>query len=706
MIYIIKKSTALKTEQLTPIILSVFAAMAMISSLMFAERAEAANERVDDYVLEEIIVTTRRREESLLDVPESISVFEAQIIEDAEIDEIADFAQLTPGVVVQQGFQGGDRPIVVFRGVGQVGGSAPSVIILSDGIYMPAGDPLRNQLFDIQQIEVVKGPQGSLYGRDTIGGVINVISKEPEEEFGGQLQLSYLHKAKQAAIKGVINIPLIEDVLYSRISAGFSESDGFFTNAAGADQDFREESYLRSRFLLMPNEQTRVDVRFGYNKFDNGYNAAFFSSDADTTIDDIGFLNAVDYDRGFNKREVTDAAVKLEIELDDVTVTSISQIVDSEQNLVQDADFNLAPGLQIVRDSLTKEQTWSQELRLTSASDVDIRWLAGVFYETTGNEFQFSDTEINLLGFLTGGSNELDTERHAIFAQVDADLSEHLTASLALRYDDTQRDLNVITPVLAKASDSTYRMTPKFSLTYNWTDKMSTYVTYGEGFRSGGFDAVTNIPFADEELKSYELGLKATLLENRLNLTAAAYRIDYSDQQVSVLTTDPGSGTLLVTTVNLGESETTGLELALQYQATDNFVVSVAADVMDTEILKDPDPGVKGNETPFSTDYTLSTSGQYTVALNNGLSIVNRISYYYQGDQTWDKANTMVQDAYGTLAARVALEGESWFIALSGENLLDEQYNDQLFTNFGVPGLNAVYPGLPRRWTITVSNRF
>lgn len=673
-----------------------------VSTVVNAE----ASAHVADISLEEITVTARRREESLLEVPESISVFGAQQIEDAEIDEIADFAQLTPGVVVQQGFQGGDRPIVVFRGVGQIGGSAPSVIILSDGIYMPNGDPLRNQLFDIQQIEVVKGPQGSLYGRDTIGGVINVISKAPEETLSGAFQASYLEEAEQTAVKGAINIPLIEGTLYSRLSAGYLDSDGFFVNAGGHDQDFREESYVRARFLYTPSDAVTADVRIGYNEYDNGYNAAFFAFDADTYYEDIDALNAVDYARGFNRREVWDAALKLEVETGMGGLTSITQMVDSEQNLVQDADFGFAPGLQIVRDTLTEEDTWSQELRLASPDEGRLRWLVGVFYEESEIDFRFFDTEVNFLGLLSGGANRIETERHAIFSQVDLDLTERLTASVALRYDDTERDLDVTSPVAVKDSASSYMLTPKVSLSYSWTENVSTYFTYGEGFRSGGFDAVTNIPFADEELKSYELGVKSMLLDGRLSLTAAAYFIDYSDQQVAVLTTDPVSGNLLVTTENLGESETKGFELGVQYQASDNLVLSVAADVMDTEIKMDPDPSVEGNETPFSTDYTLSASGQYNIPLANGMNLVSRLAYYYQGDQTWDKGNTMIQDSYGTLGARIALESEKWFVALSGENLLDEEYNDQIFANFGIPGLNAVYPGLPRRWTLTVSTRF
>lgn len=661
---------------------------------------------VEGFTLEEVVVTARRREESLLDVPESISVFGEQLITDAEINEIADFAQLTPGVVVQQGFQGGDRPIVVFRGIGQIGGSAPSVVILSDGIYLPGGDPLRNQLFDIQQIEVVKGPQGSLYGRDTIGGVINVISKEPDDVLGGVLQASYLDEAKEKSLKGAINVPLIDGVLYTRLSAGHLKSDGFFVNASGSDQDFREESYIRNRILFMPTSNVTVDARIGYNEYDNGYNAAFFSTDADTYYDDVGSLNAVDYSQGFNKREVLDGAIKVEIEFEESILTSITQSVSSEQNLVQDADFGLAPGLQIVRDSETEEDSWSQELRLASSGDTSLRWLVGVFYEDTETSFKSSDNELNLLGLLSSSSNGTDAKRHAVFSQFDYDVSDRLTASLALRYDDTERNLDVITPVASKASASSYMTTPKFSLTYGWTDEIKTYITYAEGFRSGGFDPITTLPFNDEELASYELGFKSVLLDGRLSFNAAAYFIDYTDQQVSVLTRDSVTNNLITTTENLGKSETKGIELELQYLVSESLSVNLAADVMDTEIKEDPNADVLGNQTPFSTDYTLSASGQHTLALSSGLDMVSRLSYYYQGDQTWDKGNTMVQDAYGTLAARIAIQSEDWFVALSGENLLDEDYNDQIFTNFGVVGQNAVYPGLPRRWTVTVSTTF
>lgn len=689
---------------------SMMAAGLALSSPLFAEpvskQGDVSSEELSSVFLEEVVVTARRREESLMDVPESISVFGETAIADAEIDEIADFAALTPGVVVQQGFQGGDRPIVVFRGIGQIGGSAPSVVILSDGIYAPNGDPLRNQLYDIQQIEVVKGPQGSLYGRDAIGGVVNVISKPPEEELNGAVQATYMPKAGQESVKGVVNIPLVEDKLYARLSGGYLESDGFFENATGQDHDFRDESYARVKLLYTPNDTTDVDFRFGYNKYENSYNAAFFANSDDVYYDDVGSLNAVDYTDGFNEREVFDAAVKVNIGFEGFEFTSITQLVDSEQNLVQDADFGFLPGGQLVRDSLTNDKTWSQELRLTSDGDDPLRWLVGVFYEANELEFEREDTEIISSTLFSRSSNSVETERYAVFSQFDYDLNEKITLSGALRFDHAERDLDVSLPIPASENFNSERVTPKGSITYALSDDVSVYATYAEGFRSGGFDPVTNIPYEDEDLTSKEIGLKSSLLDGRMNLTVAAYLIDYTEQQVAVLTTDPVTNALIVTTENLGASETKGVELAIDYRPSEHWLLSLSADVMDTEITKDPDSSVEGNSTPFSTDYTISASVQHNREFLSDLMLVSRFAYYYQGDQTWDKGNDQVQESYGTATARFALEHEKWSVSISGENLFNTEYNDQIFANFAIPGLNAVYPGLPRRWTLSASVRF
>lgn len=662
--------------------------------------------------IESIVVTARRFEESLLDVPESINVFSSELIQDADIKQIDDIARLSPGVVVQQGFQGGDRPIVVFRGVGQIGGSAPSVLVLTDGVYAPVGDPLRNQMFDIERIEVIKGPQGSLYGRDSIGGVINVITKRPEDDVSGNLVASYEKESKEKRISGTINLPIAKDVLYFRLAASSLDSDGYFLNLNGSEHDTRSESFVRARALYYPSDFVEIDVRVSHNEFDNGgYNASFFANDDQTYIDDEsvgGVLNSVDFDDGYNKRTVNDAAVKVVWDInDDLVLTSISQITDSKIDLLQDADFQLVEGLQIARNSITQDDAWSQEIRLSSAATEEFRWLIGAFYEDAEFAFSFDDEELNIpLGPTTSGSNSVETERMAIFGQVDWQLNDSINSTIALRHDKTERDLNVTRPAVSRGSAETSITSPKVSVSYALANNSSLYVTYGEGFRSGGFDPVTNISFDDETLKSTEIGFKSTFLEGRLFLTSAIYRLDYEDQQVAVVITDEDSGALITTTENLGESETIGFELGLSYSTKNGFDLTAGLDILDSEITQDPDESVVGNTTPFATDYTFNVAVQRSFNISSELELSTRLAYYHQGSQNWDKLNENAQDAYGLLSARISLESRSWFVALSGQNVLDEEFNDQLFSNFAIPGLNVVHPGQPARWNLSVGWRF
>ncbi len=694
-------STALAT------ILAVNAATASAQEEVEPSDAQTAPEAaVADDRTNTIVVTARRREESLIDVPESISVFTAQTIEDAEIDEAADFAQLTPGVVVQQGFQGGDRPIIVFRGVGQIGGNAPSVVLLSDGVYLPAGDPLRNQLFDIERIEVVKGPQGALYGRDTIGGVINVITREPENysEFSGRASYG---SGDEMNLAGAISVPIVDDSLFFRLSGSYLKADGFFENANGTDQDFREEFFTRAR-LIWDTEPVKVDFRASFNGFENGYNSGFLSADASTYLDDVGgLLGVVDLDDGFNERDVFDAALKLDIDIGFATLTSISQYVNSRQTLRQDADFSLAPGLQIVRTTDTDYSALSQELRLVSPAEDRLRWIVGAFYEDNQTEFDTRDEEILVgLGLLGGSANETTGSRTGIFGQLDFDLTERLTLSGAMRYDkDTQEQLVLgIGPVAAPTRQETSQYSPKLSLTYEFSEDVTGYVNYGEGFRSGGFDAASSLPFGAELLESYEIGLKTDMLGGRLRATLAAFQIDYANQQVAVLITDPNTGNLTTSTENLGESELRGIEFSLNATPIDGLDLFANFDYLDTEIKNDPDPTVIGNQTPFRTEYTLSLGGQYRAPITDGLDLVLRGEWYRQGPQTWNKANTLVQEAYDLVSVRAAIETERWSLAVSGENIFDEEFNDQIFEI--VPGLNFTYPGLPARWRATAALKF
>ncbi len=653
-----------------------------------------------------IVVTARRREESLIDVPESITVFSAQNIADAEIDEAADFAQLTPGVVVQQGFQGGDRPIIVFRGIGQIGGTAPSVVLLSDGVYLPAGDPLRNQLFDIERIEVVKGPQGALYGRDTIGGVVNVITKAPGNypEFG--LRATY-GSGDEFSAAGAASVPLVEDSLFLRVSGSYLESDGFFDNANGTDQDVREEYYGRAR-LIWDSAPVKVDLRASLNGFKNGYNAGFLSTNASTYIDDVGGrLSVVDLDDGFNERDVFDVALKLDVDAGFATITSISQYVHSEQTLRQDADFSFAPGLQIVRTSDTNYKALSQELRLVSPTEDRFRWIAGAFYESGETDFATQDEEILAgLGLLGGTSNSTDGERFGLFGQFDLDITDRLTVSGAMRYDRDVQEQSVLSvlPVVQNNRQVTAEFSPKLSLTYEISDEATAYVSFGEGFRSGGFDAASSLPFGAELLESYEAGLKTEFMNGRLRAQLAAFHINYSNQQVAVLITDPNTGNLITTTDNLGKSEIRGIEFSLNASPVAGLDLFANVDYLDTEITDDPNPAVIGNQTPFRTEYTLSLGGQYRQPLGGDLDLVLRSEWYRQGPQTWNKANTLVQESYDLVSVRAAIETSRWSVAISGENIFDAEFNDQIFEV--APGLNFTYPGLPARWRATAAIKF
>ncbi|MBW7836535.1 MAG: TonB-dependent receptor [Sphingomonadales bacterium] len=695
-------------------VLNGASAMALALAGLAATPANANDGQA--FALEEIVVTATRRALNLQEVPQSITAFSARQIEVQGITEIADFAIVTPGITVVQGFFGGDTPAIVFRGLGALAGAAPSVGLLVDGVNLPAGEPLRNRMFDLERIEVVKGPQAALYGRDTIGGVINVITRQPTNELEGRFNASY-GSADTYTVDGAISGPLVEDRLLARISASHLKSDGFFRNFGGFRQDYREESSFRGQLKWLASEDVSITLYSGYLDVHNGYNAAFFNFDSDDRYiqDNDNLLDSEE--PGFNKRTNWDTALKVEADLGFAEMTSITQYQKIRGKLALDGDFGLIrlggmelppfTGLKVNSDLKTRD--FSQDMRLVSPTEHSFRWIAGAFFASQRRDLELG-TDLFIGDFLVPTPpvvSEFKDTNWSIYGQLEYDLTDALTVSGALRYSEDKHHHSDVPNALKEDV-----ITPQVIVKYQVTSDLMMFGSYAQGYRSGGFDVNTGHPYLSEKTKNWEVGVKSAWFDNRLTANVSAYHISYTDQQITTIVTLP-SGALGGGTANVGDTRLKGVEVEVNAVPARNLTLSATATFADSNVRTGEDAFV-GYPLPYNIPFKSSLAGQYVFDLGDELQLMTRGEWVYFDGQHWGTSispgtglrRVLEQSAYSRVNLRAMLTFQGFTLAGDVQNLFNTKYNDQLYPDLAAGGWHATYPGLPRRYTVELGVRF
>lgn len=672
--------------------------------------------------MEEILVTSRKRVENLMDVPDQITVFTSQKIEDAGIDNVVDASQLTPGVY----FSGDWSPTVntfTIRGISNnPNGDAPVAFVV-DGVVYGNSFLISQDLFDIEQIEILKGPQGALYGKGSTAGAVSITTKRPTNDPELKVKLRAANGSDYRAMASYSG-PLIEDKLLFRLSGSIRDFDGVIDNEFVDDPvDFREESSIRGRLLYLPTDNLTIDLRAGY--FDADHSGTRWR--AENVPVGLGIPTGGVIQEDFitqGSTTVEDYSLRVDYETDFATFTSITSDQSIEAPRSVDLDFTQ---LSIIEASIDPEDAdiFTQELRITSNNnDARIRWIVGAFYQkqerfrtisawlnTTGAPYDPADK--NLVQILSN-PDEQENEVTAYFGQVNIDLTDQLELSLGLRYDEDERT-NEITGDNETFSDTQ----PKVTLSYQPNEQWTFYATYSEGFRSGGFNAsdVFQDRFDQEELENYELGFKANLFGGRLDLSGAAYYMDFSNQQFFLFSTTDAVQSL----VNAKSSEITGVELEFHAQITDRLTIDGGVNYIDSE-LKElgefpafdiPEEQINGNDLLFTPEYTFNLSGQYMIPIENryGIDVIARADFIRYGRMYWgiDNVESESQEPYNLLNLRLSLEKDDWRISLYADNVNDKEYDTFCFIGRFIGnsmGINPCFDGNPRRYGIEVSMNF
>ncbi|NKB45792.1 MAG: TonB-dependent receptor [Alphaproteobacteria bacterium] len=722
------------------------AALAMSTSLI-APEALAQN-----LAIEEITVTARKRSESLLEVPLAITAFTETDLERQNIQALEDLAQWTPSLQFQDVNGAFQNPAI--RGLTQTDQSSPqgNVGVFIDGVYLNNRSGLEFGLLDLQRIEIVKGPQSALYGRNTFGGAINYVTKQPElGEFGGRIE-GTAGTRDRYSLSGNLNIPL-GDVAAIQLFGGFSEFDGTIPNVRTGERlgGWNTRDVFGAKIYAEPTENTRVTLFAARNKVDNE-TPALALSDAATnncgsdTVNPFGvprqtlFCGLHDRATEVNLSEGAQGLIgandlfyaKLEHDFDFATLTALASHTDSGFTLQVDTASNpnainipfFIPGLSVqslIDASTPKGDADSYEIRLASADDSAIGWTIGGFH--------YNSFDIDTLGvfFLPLGDPNgeavpfferqrvVRTKATSVFGSLDYDFTDQLTASVELRYTDEKLELINSTTGEEQKFDF---FAPRFTIDYQANDDQLFYANVGRGVKTGGFN--TNVAeglaertFGEETNWTFEIGSKSTLFDGRMVATVSAWYVDWKDLQVqTAVANSPVSAVQ-----NFGEARSIGIELDTSINVTENFVVRGAVAVMDPQ-YKDgfiegeataacgefvntiiTTPGcsaeVGGNTISRTSDFQFSVSGTYTVPeIFQDYDMYVRADFSHEAEKFDTGLNFASQGDINLANARVGFVNENLEIAFWVDNVFDRSWNRRVtsvpFTAEGAPNSGVV----------------
>ena len=722
---------------------------ALAGAASMAQAQEAPVQAPQATQVDEIVVTARRREESLREVPVAVTALGAERLEQTGAADITVLQQQTPNATVQVARGSNSTLISFIRGVGQqdpLWGFEPGVGLYVDDVYIARPQGAVLDIFDIERIEVLRGPQGTLYGRNTIGGAIKYVTSriapEPELSIRGAVG-SY--DQRDLIVTG--SAPLGDTLRIGAAVASY-ERDGFGTNLTTGAEHY-DKDVLAARVSLEWTPTSDLFFRLAYDHVEDDSNARHGHRTVAGALPGSDVLPSVfDTRSGLgdaNSVETNGASLTAEWNVNDlITFKSITAYREGYTDTVIDFDGTPNPTLDI--PAYYSDEQFTQEFQLLFNG---ARWqgVAGVYYLDGHAEGAF-DTVIGNLGLTIGNGGYVDTESYAVFADFSIDLSDRLRLALGARYteDDKTGHVNRATylgvgrtpltggpaavPLLQNTlytnNRSFSQFTPRVSLSYDLNDDLTGYVAYSQGFKSGGFDMrgdASATPdtvdgYDPETVDSYELVLKGYAFNRRLSFSSALFYADYQDQQVT--TQVPAGATIASFVDNVGASTIYGAELEGSLWLTDaltaNFAVGWLEATFDEFIRYDLVTGqyedisdlvVAQNAPNWSGYLGLTWTGQ---AFGGGLAITPSVSY--RGDfHQFEFPNPLLdQDGYALVDLSVVWTSpdDRWTLGLHGKNLTDEEYRIGGYNFAGAvfdDSISAFY-GPPRTWTAALQVRF
>lgn len=653
---------------------------------------------------DEIVVTARRVSESLQEAPAAITSLSAETLANARVEGLEGIAKLVPNLNFFPSFRQGGFQLSL-RGVPTIQGGEASVAVLVDGVQAPAPDFINQDLLELRSVEVLRGPQGALYGRGAINGAILINTLDPGDHLENRFVAS-IGRANSVNVNNTLSGPLGSNLGFT-LTAGARYTDGLIDNVGlGRKADQSRQVAARGKLVFKPGSATRIDLAGTYV---SGLDDASLTSILPVALLDQASSSFPSHNlRARDDRELYSFSLKIEQETPIGILTSISQYAKSRSLLFGDGDFTDQPVAQQTFGTVVKAV--NQDLRLSSSDPDGFRWLIGAFYQnrkTAQNIFVDGDPSGPFAGFvLADQQNRNDGEAYAVYGQVGLDLPAQFTLDAALRYDvDERRDVDLRAPGSAVAA--TFKaLQPQLTLSKEFSDNIHAYATVGRGFRSGGFNAFTvpiNIPgvsrkFEAEKTTNYEFGFKSQLLDRRLTVNLAVFHTVFDNQQVNRLINNP----VALAVINV-DSKIDGGEVEIVALPFEGLKLNASIGINNTRIKTDL---YSRNRTPLSYSYTAQLGGQYDFPIHAGWNGLARIDYQRLGPIYYDPANAARYRSTQFVDASFRIQKGDLSIGIWGKNIFSEFAPAIYIPDAFAPGAGGLVRNKPASYGLEFRSAF
>ncbi|MDR6942657.1 TonB-dependent receptor [Mucilaginibacter pocheonensis] len=682
--------------------------------------------------LDEVTVTAQKYEEDAQRVPSSISTLSAKQVRDYRLSDLKDLTAIAPNL--NSAGPGDNRTVSGIRGIVTTSYD-PAVATYVDGVNQYGLDTYIPQLLDVERIEVLRGPQGTLYGRNATGGVINIITKQPTNTVSGFAGLDFGNYGQQRYSLG-LRTPLIKDRLFLGVAGIYSAFNGFYTNTFN-NSHFDKQHFFLGNYYLKFLATSKLALTLNVKNYNNRNNGAFALAGSP----DEALTNPYKVDQNATTTMIDNTfntSLALNYAGSDFNFTSQSsyQVNNRYYTTPIDGDFSPIDGVSIVNNyggNWNKVKTGIQEFRFTSpaSSTSALKWTAGTygFYHyapnRVGTHFGADAAAVGspMTDFTSINTN---TDRNfglAVYGQLTYAINEEWDVTAGLRYDYEHKKESVkgefqpdgqdaiVTQGDTSSKANFKAFSPKLSIAYHLSANNNLYASYSRGFRAGGITELSSDPsqpplytFKPEYSNNYEIGSKNSFLDNKLRVNVAVFYTRVTDAQVPTLILPDA----ITVTKNAGKLNSKGAELELSatpvkgllfdynfgytHARYTSLAVGNNGEVVD----------LKGNKQIYTPDVTSMLAAQYAYELSGPqrVKLVARGEWRYLGNQYFDLANKIEQKAYSKFNARIGVDTKSFSLFFWESNIGNKKYIDYAY-DFG-----ASHLGNPRTYGVSLSTNF